>query len=51
MPKTDAKESKFPPWSEVSKYGINTLQPGDEKQVARRLMEILKPASERVRKA
>jgi mannose-6-phosphate isomerase-like protein (cupin superfamily) len=30
MPKTDAKESKFPAWSEVSKYGINTLQPGDK---------------------
>lgn len=29
----------------------NTLQPGDEKQVARRLTEILKPASERARKA
>jgi L-seryl-tRNA(Ser) seleniumtransferase len=29
----------------------NTLQPGDEKQVARRLVEILKPASERTKSA
>jgi mannose-6-phosphate isomerase-like protein (cupin superfamily) len=29
MPKTDSKEGKFPAWSEVSKYGINTLEPGD----------------------
>ena len=28
----------------------NTLQPGDEKRVAQRLKEILKPASERARK-
>jgi mannose-6-phosphate isomerase-like protein (cupin superfamily) len=29
MPKTDPKEGKFPAWSEVSKYVINTLVPGD----------------------
>ncbi len=29
----------------------NTLQPGDEKEVARRLVEILKPASEHSRRA
>ena len=29
----------------------NTLQPGDEKLIARRLTEILKPASERSRRA
>jgi len=29
----------------------NTLQPGDEKRVAQRLKEILKPASDRARKA
>jgi hypothetical protein len=29
MPKTDPKELNFPTWSEVSKYGINTLGAGD----------------------
>ena len=29
MPKTDPRDGHFPPWSDVSKYGINTLQPGD----------------------
>jgi mannose-6-phosphate isomerase-like protein (cupin superfamily) len=29
MPKTSPKEHNFPPWSETSKYGINTLQAGD----------------------
>ncbi|HEY0790214.1 MAG TPA: cupin domain-containing protein [Chthoniobacterales bacterium] len=29
MPKTDPQEGRFPSWSDVSKYGINTLQVGD----------------------
>jgi mannose-6-phosphate isomerase-like protein (cupin superfamily) len=29
MPKTNPEEPSFPPWSEVSKYGINTLSAGD----------------------
>jgi mannose-6-phosphate isomerase-like protein (cupin superfamily) len=29
MPKTNPKELNFPRWSETTKYGINTLQPGD----------------------
>jgi hypothetical protein len=29
MPKTDPKELNFPIWSEISKYGINTLGAGD----------------------
>jgi mannose-6-phosphate isomerase-like protein (cupin superfamily) len=29
MPKTNPQEAKFPRWSEISKYGINTLNVGD----------------------
>jgi mannose-6-phosphate isomerase-like protein (cupin superfamily) len=29
MPKTIPQEGKFPTWSEISKYGINTLNVGD----------------------
>jgi mannose-6-phosphate isomerase-like protein (cupin superfamily) len=29
MPKTNPQEGKFPTWSEISKYGINTLNVGD----------------------
>ena len=29
MPKTNPREGKFPTWSEISKYGINTLNAGD----------------------
>jgi mannose-6-phosphate isomerase-like protein (cupin superfamily) len=29
MPKTNPKELDFTSWSEVSKYGINTLNSGD----------------------
>jgi quercetin dioxygenase-like cupin family protein len=29
MPKTNPEEANFPNWSEVSKYGINTLKVGD----------------------
>jgi mannose-6-phosphate isomerase-like protein (cupin superfamily) len=29
MPKTNPQEAKFPTWSEISKYGINTLNVGD----------------------
>jgi hypothetical protein len=29
MPKTDPHEAQFPKWSEISKYGINTLKVGD----------------------
>jgi mannose-6-phosphate isomerase-like protein (cupin superfamily) len=29
MPKTNPKKLNFPTWSEVSKYGINTLGVGD----------------------
>ncbi len=29
MPKTNPKDLNFPSWSEISKYGINTLSVGD----------------------
>jgi mannose-6-phosphate isomerase-like protein (cupin superfamily) len=29
MPKMNPQEAKFPRWSEISKYGINTLNVGD----------------------
>ena len=29
MPKTNPREGKFPTWSEISKYGVNTLNAGD----------------------
>ncbi len=29
MPKAIPGDTKFPVWSEVSRYGVNTLQPGD----------------------
>jgi len=29
MPKTNPKDLNFPSWSEISKYGINTLLVGD----------------------
>ena len=29
MPKAIASDTDFPVWSEVSRYGVNTLQPGD----------------------
>lgn len=30
MPKAQPSQTTFPSWSEVSKYGVNTLEPGDE---------------------
>ena len=29
MPKATPSDTAFPAWSEVSRYGVNTLQPGD----------------------
>lgn len=29
MPKAISSNTDFPSWSEVSRYGVNTLQPGD----------------------
>ena len=29
MPKATPSDTDFPTWSEVSQYGVNTLQPGD----------------------
>ena len=29
MPKAIPSDTDFPAWSEVSRYGVNTLQPGD----------------------
>ena len=29
MPKAMPSDTDFPTWSEVSQYGVNTLQPGD----------------------
>ena len=30
MPKAIPADTQFPPWSEVSRYGVNTLEPGAE---------------------
>jgi len=33
MPKTDPQAGRFPAWSEISKYGVNRLKPGDTVQL------------------
>jgi mannose-6-phosphate isomerase-like protein (cupin superfamily) len=30
MPRTTAQQQQFPPWSEVTSYGVNTLEAGAE---------------------